>query len=255
MPKEEWQEIQKQAKLRPYTPPPSFVMKRLAEQELLGVPTKGLKYLSVGKTDIGPYSIHIKRSKETCHIRVVENLPEGKSHIVGVWSGDSAICEPKRREVARVIHQVRVQQITGSPPKKEEPKRIIFRHPPPLIRRVPEPPPKLEEVGEVFIISYGGHPVTKKPVPIKTARDVAKSVSAVQFKDIDIVDSQGRVEETYKRGTRTYTRVEHAPPPTGRQFYTPSPERSAETIKVELLAAAKRADTETMARLIKELGG
>lgn len=234
----EWREIQERAKLKPYKPPLQSVMKEIGERRRLGIPGKGREYLVVGRTDIGSYSIHTRRTKESCHIRVVENLPEERTHIVGVWSGDPAVCEPKKREVAGVIHQVRAEKhrISG-------------------VKLLPHREEAREVKPERYIVALGERPLTKKPVPIQTARDVARSVSTVQFEDINVRDSRGHVEETYRRGARTYTRKEHAPPPVGRQFYTPPPEKSMKTLREELLEAAERGDTKTMARIVKELAG
>lgn len=244
----EWQEIQKRAHLQPYKPPP-FRPATSQEQR----PAKR-EYLSVGKTDIGPYSIQIRQSKESCHIRVIENLEEGRSHTVGVWTGSLMACEPKRREVAQVIRQVRARIPAPERPTIKEEALRKGKTEPELKKKVDIPDIPIGKPGQYIVTSNRG-PLTKKSVPLQIARDLAKAISAFQYDDIRVVDLSGQVEETYKRGARTYARIEYPTPPTGRQFYTPSPERSRRELQEELLEASKKGDTKAMLRIVTELAG
>jgi hypothetical protein len=232
----EWLEIQKRAQLSPYRPPPVSVLKATEERRRLGIAPRGREYLSAGRRDVGTYSIQTRRTRDSCRIRVVENLEKDKTHTVGVWTGDPAVCDPKVREIAAVIHKVQAEKRGAAGVKS---------------------PPGPGGVGETlkperYIVYSKRDSLTRKPIPLETARDVAKAISTVRHEDIIVKNTAGQVEDIYRRGGRVAP--ERPSPPMGRQFYTPPKTRPARDIRRELLDAAKRGDIETAARLTKELG-
>jgi len=226
MAREDWLEIRKRAKLVEYKAPPR---KTLTFAEHARTVPK-----ITGKTNIGSFTIHTRKTPQTCSIRVVENLPGGKAHVIGVWAGDQDQCKIKTREVAGVIYQVRAER--GIRPGRPT--------------ATTDPIPK-------FLVKGPQGNIINKPVSYGEARDAAKSISTIQFDDISIVDAAGEVEETYKRGAQTFTRTPMAPVPLAPGYQSEpvrkEPKaRKPKDIQKDVLAAAARGDINAILKLSEE---
>ena len=204
---------------------------------------------SIGKSEIGPYSIVTRRTTSSCSIKVDETLGDGRQITLGHWSGDPDTCENRRREVADIIHSVRAEKRMEASDLPPTPHVGTPAKPHVVMTSTGDKFIPVSTTSQFFVTTKSQH-LTKHPASLSAARDLAQQVSFVQGREIEVRNEEGVIEETYVRGTRTFTR--QLPAPVGRQFKAPEPKKPRD-LKAQILSAIERGDVPTISKLTKEL--
>jgi hypothetical protein len=125
---EEWENIRSLGRLGEYRPPPYRIIKQLQEEATEAKET-AKQPLSVEEREIGPYVVEAKRYRQTCSIKVYQNLPGWRRKTIGVWSGAAGACAIRVGEVADAIHEARARQKGLLPPAPPKPQVFVSARP------------------------------------------------------------------------------------------------------------------------------